>query len=93
MNLNVICLETEAYYQLIDEFVRIIQDKNQQEEELWVDTEQAMSILKVSSKTTLQKFRDDPENCIKFSQVSRKVILYYKPSLYKFLEQKANRQY
>ena len=84
MKLDVICLETEAYYKLIQEVIDIVKDQNQKEE-LWVDTETAMEILKITSKSTLQKFRD--ENRIRFSQISRKLILYYRPSLLDFLEQ------
>lgn len=87
MELKVICLETPAYYALVQEVIDIAKEM-EHSEELWIDTETAMSILKITSKTTLQKFRDDPGNCIKFSQISRKVILYYRPSLLEFLEQK-----
>ena len=83
MDLKVICLETPAYYELIQEVISLVKDQKTQEE-LWVDTETAMSILKISSKTTLQKYRD--ENRIRFSQLSRKVILYYRPSLLELLE-------
>ena len=85
MDLKVICLETEAYYKLLQEVIDLVKDQDQQEE-LWVDTETAMSILKISSKTTLQKFRDEQK--IIFSQISRKVILYSRESLYQFLNDK-----
>lgn len=81
--MEVICLDTEAYYGLIQEFIGILKEENK-EEELWIDTQTAMSVLKISSKTTLQKYRD--ENRIRFSQLSRKVILYYRPSLLELLE-------
>ena len=83
MDLKVICLETEAYYKLIQEIVEIVKEK-EKIEELWVDGKTAMSILKITSKTTLQKFRD--QDLIVFSQPSRKVIVYYRPSLIEFLE-------
>lgn len=85
MDLKVICLETEAYYKLLQGVIDLVKDQDQQEE-LWVDTETAMSILKISSKTTLQKFRDEQK--IIFSQISRKVILYSRESLYQFLNDK-----
>jgi hypothetical protein len=84
MKMGIICLETEAYYKLIQEFIDIIKKKEEQEEELWVDTKTAMSILKISSRTTLQKLRDNSE--VVFSQPSRRVILYYRPSLIEYLE-------
>ena len=85
MDLKVICLETDAYYKLVQEVINIVKDQDQQEE-LWVDSATAMSILKISSKSTLQKFRDEQK--IIFSQISRRVILYSRESLYRFLNDK-----
>ena len=78
-----VCLETEAFYELLDE-VLIHFGNKKEDAELWVDSEQAMCILKISSKTTLQKYRD--QGLIRFSQPSRKLVLYHKPSLYEFLD-------
>ena len=62
---------------------------NQNEEDDWITTEEAMSILKISSKTTLKKYRD--QNDIKYSApIGSKHILYSKSSLLKFIEDKAN---
>jgi len=85
MDLKVICLQEDAYYKLIQEVIDIVKDQDQQEE-LWVDTATAMSILKITSKSTLQKFRDEQK--IIFSQISRKVILYSRESIYQFLDDK-----
>lgn len=85
MDLKVICLETDAYYKLLQEVINIVKDQEQQEE-LWVDTETAMAILKITSKSTLQKFRDEQK--IIFSQISRRVILYSRESIYQFLNDK-----
>lgn len=51
MDLKVICLETDAYYKLVQEVIDIVKDQDQQEE-LWVDSATAMSILKITSKST-----------------------------------------
>ena len=82
MQLDVICLETEAYYKLLAEVIDLVKSQDQKEEE-WVGSEKAMSILGVGT-TTLQKIRDN--NLIKISRLSKKHLMYYKPSLIKFLE-------
>lgn len=58
-NLNIICLESEAFYALIDEVVNRLKEKNESEQEKWIDDEEAMRLLHISSKTTLQKYRDE----------------------------------
>ncbi|MBK7694832.1 MAG: hypothetical protein IPN15_08880 [Saprospiraceae bacterium] len=44
--------------------------------------------LRVKSKTTLQKLRD--EGKIRFSQPEKKIILYDLQSIYSYLDQNAN---
>ncbi len=85
-NLNIICLESEAFYALIDEVVNRLKDKNGVEEK-WIDDEEAMRLLHISSKTTLQKYRD--EGSIRFTQPSKKLILYDRDSILEFLNLKA----
>jgi hypothetical protein len=81
--LNVICLESKAFYELVDQVVVRLKTDNKAMDEEWIDANQAMSLLKVSSKTTLQKLRNNGE--IRFSQPMKKHILYYKPSLLEYL--------
>lgn len=85
-NLNIICLESEAFYALIDEVVNRLKEKNGVEEK-WIDDEEAMRLLHISSKTTLQKYRD--EGSIRFTQPSKKLILYDRDSILEFLNLKA----
>ena len=49
----------------------------------WLDTREAMELLGIKSKTTLQKLRDTFE--IKFSQ-NGKIIKYYRPGIIESLE-------
>ncbi len=84
-SLNIICLESEAFYQLLDEVLK--KAIAQSDTERWIDDEEAMSLLKIKSKTTLQKFRD--EGKIRFSQIARKLILYDRESILEFIESKA----
>lgn len=44
----------------------------------WIDGEEAMQVLRIKSKTTLQKLRD--EGKIRFSQPEKKIILYVRDS-------------
>ena len=82
MQLDVICLETEAYYKLLGEVIDLVKSQNQKEED-WVDRDQALSILKVGT-STLQTYRD--QNLIRVSRLSKKHLMYYRPSLIKLLE-------
>ncbi len=85
--LNIICLETEAFYALVDEVVDHVKGQLQAPKERWIDDTEAMSMLKINSKTTLQKYRD--EGVIRYSQPSKKVILYDRESILAFLEKHA----
>lgn len=82
--MEVICLEDKAFYQLIDEVFDRLQEKNTQKRDRWVDTEEAMQILKIKSKTTMQQLRD--EGKIVFSQPQKRIILYDRDSLEKYIE-------
>ncbi|MCW5921426.1 MAG: helix-turn-helix domain-containing protein [Saprospiraceae bacterium] len=85
--LDVICLESEAFYALVEEVVNRLKEKNGIEQEKWINDEEAMKLLHISSKTTLQRYRD--EGLIRFSQPSRKLILYDRNSILDFLNTKA----
>lgn len=85
--MQVICLEDEAFYQLIDNVVERIQENLSIKEDKWLSPEQAMERLKVRSKTTLQRYRD--EGRIRYSQPDKRTILYDSDSLNEFLEKHA----
>lgn len=82
--MEVICLETEAFYDLIDKVVERLESQSLDIENKWVDTEEAMSLLGIKSKTTLQKYRDNGD--IRFTQPRKKLILYDRESILDFLE-------
>ncbi|HRG68808.1 MAG TPA: helix-turn-helix domain-containing protein [Saprospiraceae bacterium] len=86
--MEVICLEDEAFYALIDKLVLRIKEKEGIKEDKWISTEEAMAKLRIKSKTTLQKLRD--EGKIWFSQPEKKMILYDSQSLNKYLENHSN---
>lgn len=85
--LDIICLESDAFYALVEEVVDRLKDKNQIGHDKWIDDEEAMRLLRISSKTTMQRYRD--EGLIRFSQPSRKLILYDRDSILDFLNIKA----
>ena len=82
--MEVICLQDEAFYALIEQVVKQIKEKNGIKVDKWISPEEAMQKLRISSKTTLQKMRD--EGKIRFSQPEKKIILYDVDSIHQYLE-------
>lgn len=82
--MEVICLEDEAFYALVESVVKRIKDQQGIKEDKWISGEEAMEKLRIKSKTTLQKLRD--EGKIKFSQPEKKIILYDTDSINEYLE-------
>ncbi|MRG48284.1 helix-turn-helix domain-containing protein [Chitinophaga sp. SYP-B3965] len=82
--MEVICLEDAAFYALIDKVVQRITQTHKQVPDKWISPEEAMRKLNITSKTTLQKFRD--EGKIRFSQPEKKIILYDTNSIDEYLE-------
>lgn len=81
--MNVICLHDEAFYALIDKVVERIQQRPTAKEDKWISGSEAMQKLRIQSKTTLQKLRD--EGNIRFSQPEKKLILYDVDSINDYL--------
>lgn len=82
--MQVICLEEEAFYSLVDQVVKRLRDEQGDKRERWVTGEEAMRLLNIKAKSTLQILRD--EGKIRFSQPQKKIILYDRHSLYEYLE-------
>lgn len=57
------------------QYIPVVKDK-------WISREEAMQKLRITSKTTLQKLRD--EGKIRFSQPEKKIILYDVSPAYEF---------
>ena len=85
--MEVICLESQAFYSLVEEVVKRIKDKENIEMDKWIRTEDVMELLGIKSKTTLQKLRD--EGNIRFSQPQKKIILYDRDSVMEYLDKHA----
>ncbi|HLP55090.1 MAG TPA: hypothetical protein VK151_08680 [Fluviicola sp.] len=86
--MEVICIQEEAFWKMVDEVVAYIKSTSGQTEDRWVDGDRAKQLLKISSDTTLQKYRD--EGKIRFTQEpGGRVILYDRESIEKFHENNA----
>ena len=86
--MSVIVLDGES----LDEFVQklVVEIKSQLKaapQRKWIEGEEAMSLLGIKSKTTLQKIRD--EGKIRFSQPEPHIILYDRDSIDAYLEKHA----
>ena len=57
--MEIICLETEAFYSLIEEVVSRIREKDNLQQDKWVQAQEVMEMLGIKSKSTLQKLRDE----------------------------------
>lgn len=86
--MEVICLEEKAFYALVEQVVERLRKEHGEEKEKWLSDDEAMHLLNIKSKTTLQKLRD--EGKVRFSQPQKKVILYDRDSIEKYLEQNAH---
>jgi hypothetical protein len=85
--MEVICLADDAFYALIEIVVARIKKEHAIKEDKWISDEEAMRKLRITSKTTLQKLRDDGK--IRFSQPAKKIILYDSDSINFYLEKHA----
>jgi len=85
--MNVICLEEPALMELVRRVVAELRDGNVLAAKKWITDVEAMQMLNIKSKTTLQKYRD--EGKIRYSQNNKKNILYDQESILNFLEKNA----
>lgn len=89
--MQVICLEEPAFYELVEQVVARLKEKHGPEKESWIAHKEAMQLLNVSSKTTMQKLRD--EGKIRFSQPQKKIILYDRQSILNYLDKNARKTF
>lgn len=82
--MEVICLQDEAFYSLIEEVVSRLKEQKKAKDDRWISGVEAMEKLRIKSKTTLQNLRD--EGKIRFSQPDKKHILYDLQSIYEYIE-------
>ena len=80
--MQVICLEEPAFYKLVNKVYDRLKDQHNIKQDKWINGEEAMRLLRITSKTTLQKLRDT--RSIRFTDTP--VILYDTDSIFSYLE-------
>jgi hypothetical protein len=85
--MELIVLESSAFYALIEEVISRVKTQQGIKEDKWISDEEAMRKLRITSRTTLQKMRD--QRLISFTQPEKKIILYDSDSINEYLEKHA----
>lgn len=86
--MEVICIEDKAFFELINEVCERLKVLHGSPLNKWVNAEEAMLLLNVKSRTTLQNLRD--EGKIRYTQPHKKIILYERDSINLYLEKHAH---
>ena len=81
-----ICLDSGTLKALVKEVVGELKEEHFDSLNPWVNEKEAMHLLRISSKTTLQKYRE--EGNIEISSPGGKGILYRRKSVLAFIESK-----
>lgn len=87
-SLNVICLESSAFYELIKEVVDRLRQEHGITHDKWILADEAMKLLGIRSKSSLFKIRS--EGKIRYTQPEKKIILYDRESILDYLEKHAH---
>ncbi|MDZ4708773.1 MAG: helix-turn-helix domain-containing protein [Saprospiraceae bacterium] len=88
--MNIITIEEEAFFKLIETTLQKLNINAVPDR--WINQEEAMRLLNIKSKTTLQKLRD--EGKVRFSQpISQKTILYDRNSILELIEKHAKKPF
>ncbi|OOQ57511.1 hypothetical protein BC343_14975 [Mucilaginibacter pedocola] len=82
--MEIICMESAAFFELIKEVIERFKLTQSPKEDKWISGMEAMKMLRIKSKATLQKMRD--EGHIRYSQPEKKIILYDVDSIHEYLE-------
>jgi len=85
-HIQVICLESSAFYELIEAVVNRMILENP-EREKWIGKECTKELLGIKSDTTLTRLRNTGK--IRFSRVMNKIILYDRDSIEEYLNENA----
>ena len=82
--MDVIVIETEAFYKLVEEVTKKLSIPIERK---WIQEEELMELTGIKSKSTIQEWRNLGK--IRFTQPSKKIILYDRESVMKFLDDNA----
>tara|TARA_A100000171_G_scaffold35638_2_gene34188 strand:+ start:6812 stop:7081 length:270 start_codon:yes stop_codon:yes gene_type:complete len=89
--MEIICLEEKAFYALVERVVDHLKQTHSVERDKWISADDALKLLDIKSKTTLQRMRDDGR--IRYSQPQKKIILYDRDSIIEYLEENAQERF
>lgn len=82
--LEIICLQSAAFYKLLEHVIEHYKLGEKSAEDKWISGTEAMKMLRIKSRATLQKCRD--EGRIRYTQPEKKIILYDVESIRAYLE-------
>jgi len=89
---NLIMITEKNFFELIDKVVSYLeQAQGKEAEEIWINSDSAKKMLGIKSDTKLFTLRSN--GLIEFSQPSRKIILYKRESLLKYLEKHSHKTF
>ena len=88
--MEVICLESKAFYELVQQVTDKLMEAKEEKPE-WISGEEAMDMLKITSKTTLQKLKN--EGHIGYSQPMKKLLLYNRESILQYIEKHSEKPF
>jgi hypothetical protein len=84
MKSQLICLHSDAFYELVHHVVEHITDTYKLDKsERWISTEECMKLLNIKSRTTIWELKTQGK--IAYSQISKKVILFDRHSVLDFI--------
>lgn len=87
--MEIICLEDKAFNALLEKIVTYVNENFKTKEDKWISPAEAMRKLRIKSKATLQKMRN--EGLLRFSHPERRIILYDSASIDDYLNGYANK--
>lgn len=90
MSDNIIYINEEAFFALFDKVVDHIKKQKEIKGDEWISGAETMTLLHITSKATLQKFRD--EKRIEYCQLTPKLILYKRSSVIEYLERNTRKK-
>jgi len=83
--MEVICFEDQAFFAMIEKVVaRLRANEVIPEANKWISPDEALKMLNVTHKATLQRLRDTGK--IRYTQPQKKIILYDRNSIIEYLE-------
>lgn len=90
--MGVIVVDEEAFKEMFAKLAEELKQKlGAKPRDKWIDTQEAMDMLRIKSKTTLQRLRD--EGKIRFTQPEPQTILYDSDSIGDYFEKHAKNKF